>query len=179
MQRAVNAPPFRAAEVQFLPPRPILPAKRRKRRIPLVLGRVERKSPCRIHFLRTWRNRRRAGPRSRWAQAHEGATPSVRTSLSRRGWNGRHSGLKPRWTQGSVPVQPRPPRPLLRPCVECRPGGFKNRCADEARGRASRPGRTNLSTGGGTYTREPQKLVGESPCRCESCPVDQLYRFVL
>ena len=87
-----------------------MPAKRRKRRIPLVSGRAERKSPCRIHFLRTWRNSIRAGPRCRWAQAHEGATPSVRTSFS---------------------------------------------------------------AGGGMHTRESQKLVGASPCRCESCPADQ------
>jgi hypothetical protein len=38
--------------------------------------------------------------------------------ISRRGWNSRHGGLKPRWTLGSVPVQFRPPRSIMRPCVE-------------------------------------------------------------
>lgn len=124
----------------------------------MVLGRAERNSPCRIHFMRTWRNSIRAGARSRWAKAREGAIPSARTILSRRGWNSRHGGLKPRWT-------------LLGPCrcdsgrrdQSCgrawnsRPGGFKNRCAlgrvgvslDFARDlepveTASRPGRTNF-----------------------------------
>jgi hypothetical protein len=32
---------------------------------------------------------------------------------------------------------------------------------------------TNFSASGGVYTRESQKLVGESPCRCEPCLVDQ------
>ena len=60
-----------------------------------------------------------------------------------------------------------------------RPGGLKNRCAAPARGRASRPGRTKfLSVSGGTYTRESQKLVGGSPCRCKSCLADQFRRVV-
>ena len=33
---------------------------------------------------------------------------------------------------------------------------------------------TNFSASGGVNTRESQKLVGESPCRCESCLADQV-----
>ena len=51
LQRAVNAPPSRAAKVRVLPLRPFSPAKRRQRRILLVSGRAERKSPCRIQFF--------------------------------------------------------------------------------------------------------------------------------
>ena len=60
-----------------------------------------------------------------------------------------------------------------------RPGGLKNRCAAPARGRASRPGRTSLSASGGAYTRESQKLVGGSPCRCKSCLADQFGALLL
>lgn len=73
---------------------------------------------------------------------------------SRRGWNSRHDGLKPRWTSGSVPVQPRPSRPLMRPCVEQKTGRFQKPLRLTARGRASRPGRTNFIDGWwNEYTR--------------------------
>ena len=82
MQRAVNASPSRAAEVQVLPPRPILFRQSvgsdvsqwywEERSATLRAGSI---------FVRTWRNSRRAGPRSRRAQAHEGATPSARTTF--------------------------------------------------------------------------------------------------
>jgi hypothetical protein len=81
LQRAVNAPPSRAAKVRVLPLRPFLHPTRRKRRTVLVRQRAGRTSLWMLQLLRTWRNSRRVGPRSRWAKVHEGAIPSVRTNL--------------------------------------------------------------------------------------------------
>ncbi len=44
--------------------------------------------------------------------------------------------------------------------------------ARHGRARAIRAGGTNFSASGGMHTRESQKLVGESPYRCESCLAD-------
>ena len=151
--------------------------------------------------MRTWWNSRHAGPRSRRAQAREGAIPSVRTNLSRRGWNVDTVGSNPAgrdcpcrcnsgrrdqscgraWTE-RVARRWRSPersewvsragalRAARRTTVDR--AVLKNRCAASARGRATRPGRTNFSVSGGMHTRESQKLVGGSPCRCESCLTD-------
>lgn len=119
LQRAVNAPPSRAAEVQVLPPRPIL----FRQSVGSDVSQwywEERSATLRAGSILCGRGgtSRRAGPRSRRAQAHEGATPSVRTNF--RGVVGTEdtAGLNPAGPSGSVPVQPRPPRPIMRPCVE-------------------------------------------------------------
>lgn len=173
MQRAVNAPPSRAPEVQVLSPRPIL----FRQSVGSDASQwywEERSATLRAGSILCGRGgtSRRAGPRSRRAQAHEGATPSARTNFSRRGWNSRHGGPKPRWTKsvraGATPAV----ATILRPCLEQETERFQKPLRFTARGRASRPGRTNFSTGGGMDTRESQKLVSESSCRCESCPVD-------
>ena len=41
-----------------------------------------------------------------------------RYQFSRRGVISKHGGLKIRWASSPVPVQLRPPRPILRPCVK-------------------------------------------------------------
>lgn len=126
---------------------------------------------------RIWRNSRRVGPRSRWTKVHEGAIPSVRTNLSRRGWNVDTADSKPAGRDCPCRCDSGRRDQSRGRAWNRRPGGLKNRCAAPARGRASRPGRTkNLSVSGGTYTRESQKLVGGSPCRCKSCLADQFQR---
>ena len=118
LQRAVNASPLRAAEVQVLPPRPIL----FRQSVGSDVSQwywEERSATLRAGSILCGRGE------TAYAPAREaGGRKPVRVQFppsvpfSRRGWNSRHSGLKPRWTLGSVPVQPRSPRPLLRPCVE-------------------------------------------------------------
>ena len=110
----------------------------------MVRQRAGRTPLWMLQFLRTWRNSRRVGPRSRWTKVHEGAIPSVRTNLSRRGWNvdtadsksaGRHCPC--RCNSGR--------RDQFRGRAwNSRPGGLKNRRAASARERASRSGRTNF-----------------------------------
>jgi hypothetical protein len=139
----------------------------------LVRQRAGRTSLWMLQFLRMWRNSRRVGPRSRWTKVHEGAIPSVRTNLSRRGWNSRHGGLKPLWASLPVPVRLRPPRPFCGRAWNSRPGGLKNRCAARRVSVQVAPAAPDFSASGGVDTHESQKLAGESPCRCESCLADQ------
>jgi hypothetical protein len=54
-----------------------------------------------------------------------------------------------------------------------RPGGLKNRCAFWRVGVQLASAAPIFSASGGVDTRESQKLVGESPCRCKSCLADQ------
>lgn len=121
-----------------------MPAKRRKRRIPLVSGRAERKSPCRIHFLRgrggtAYAPARDAGERklmrvrlTRTALQCSGLPPRTcwcavprvvaalrppSAPLSQRGWNQQTRRTQTPLGSTPVPVQLRPPRPM-RPCVD-------------------------------------------------------------
>ena len=115
----------------------------------MVRQRAGRTSLWMLQFLRMWRNSRRVGPRSRWTKVHEGAIPSVRTSLSRLGWNvgtagsnpaGRHCpcGAIDSLRSGPCPAPDRAPGRFAPPAAaticgrawNSRPSGFKNRCAD-------------------------------------------------
>ena len=118
LRRAVNALPRRATEVQVLPPRPIS----FRQSVGSDVSQwywEERSATLRAGSILCGRGE------TAYAPAREaGGRKPVRVQFppsapfSRRGWNSRHSGLKPRWTFGSVPVQPRPPRPIMRLCVE-------------------------------------------------------------
>lgn len=123
--------------------------------------------------MRTWRNRRRAGPRSRWAQAHEGAIPSVRTNLSRRGRNVDTADSKPAGRNCPCRCKSGRRDQFCGRAWNSRPGGLKNRRASRRVGVQVAPAAPIISASGGMHTRESQKLVGESPCRCESCLADQ------
>lgn len=114
MQRAVNAPSSRATEVQFLPPRPV--SFRQSVGSDVSQWYWEERSAT----LRAGSNlcgrggtSRRAGPRSRRAQAHEGATPSARTTF--RGVDGTAD------TTGLNPVGPSGP-------CRCNPGRRVQSC---------------------------------------------------
>ncbi len=79
--------------------------------------------------MRTWWNSRHVGPRSRWAKAHEGAIPSVRTSLSRRGWNVDTTASKPVGRDCPCRCDSGRRDQLCGRAWNRRPGGLKNRRA--------------------------------------------------
>lgn len=126
-QRAVNAPPSRASQVQVLPLRP-----RCRWRAGLLTGReggAWRNRRCMVgrethpynvfnqdsSFVRTWRNSRRNGPRCRRAQARVGANPSVRTNFDG-WWNSRHPSLRNSWARARAGATPVPSTTSLSPC---------------------------------------------------------------
>ena len=129
--------------------------------------------------MRTWWNSRHVGPRSRWAKAHEGAIPSVRTNLSRRGWNVDTAGSNPAGRHCPCRCDSGRRDHLCGRAWNSRPGGLKNRRARRRVSVQVAPAAPNFSASGGTDTRESQKLVGESPCRCESCLADQFSSLAL
>ena len=117
LRRAVTALPSGATKVRVLPLRPFLHPTRRQRRTALVRQRAGCTSLWMLQHLRTWRNSRRVGPRSRWTRVLEGAIPSVRTTLSRRGWNVDTADSKPAGLDGPCRCESGR-RDHLRPCVE-------------------------------------------------------------
>lgn len=105
---------------------------RRKRRTVLVRQRAGRTSLWMLHsfFMRTWWNSRHVGPRSRWAEAHEGAIPSVRTNFnSRRGWNVDTTASKPVGRDCPCRCDSGRRDQLCGRVWNRRPGGLKNRRA--------------------------------------------------
>ena len=123
----------------------ILPAKRRQRRILLVSGRAERKSPCRIQFFCG-----RGGTVDASARGADGRkSVRVRFPLSAPIFRGvvklgNTADSKPAGRHCPCRCESGRRDQLCGRAWNSRPGGLKNRCAAPARGRASRPGRTNF-----------------------------------
>lgn len=122
----------------------ILHPTRRKRRTVLVRQTAGRTSLWMLQILRMWWNSRHAGPRSRRAQAREGAIPSVRTNLSRRGWNVDTAASNPAGRNCPCRCDSGRRDQSCGRAWNSRPGGIKNRCAVRRVGVQVAPAAPNL-----------------------------------